>query len=276
VKHTVKEIRRYRNFNESERVQVRQITLNCHAVAGISFYKSAHNCSFLLSHATLSYVIKGEKYMLVNKQEYVLKAGDLLYIPANSVVFTDIPETDSGFESCNIILSQELLQASGILFHRSQLKNKTVFFEQHHEIINIYREFLKHLSAGCIEFLQTIFTKTQLLEDKTHSEKPDIIGLQHMNNALLEYIYQPVDLPQLAHKSNMSLATFKRRFKSAFGQSPKTWIRNVRLQAAYFHLKTGRQSVSDVSSFVGFENFAHFSYAFKKYFRTTPSTLLLH
>lgn len=214
--------------------------------------------------------------MLVNKQEYFLRTGDLLYIPANSVVFTDIPETGSGFESCNIVLSQELLHASGLPFHRSQLKTKPVLFEQDQEIIKAYGKFLKHDRSAVCESLQTILTKTRLIENKIPSEQIDVAGLQHICNALLEYIYQPVDLSQLAYKSNMSLATFKRKFKGAFGQSPKTWIRNVRLQAAYFHLKTSRQSVSDICSFVGFGNFAHFSHAFKKYFHTTPSALLLN
>jgi AraC-like DNA-binding protein len=90
---------------------------------------------------------------------------------------------------------------------------------------------------------------------------------------LLQSLYHPVNLSQMAALSYMSLATFKRRFKTLYGVSAKTWLRDQRLQAAYFHLKTNKEKISDVLTHLGFDNFSHFSYLFRKTFHTTPSSV---
>ena len=71
----------------------------------------------------------------------------------------------------------------------------------------------------------------------------------------------------------MSVSTFKRKFELAFGIPPKTWKRNICLQTAYFNLKTGNYKVSEILENIGFDNFAHFSYAFKKQFNFSPSAI---
>jgi AraC-like DNA-binding protein len=287
MKRIVKEVQSYRNYNESADVRVTKIDIEGNYPAGISLYKEAYNCSLFLKEAAFSYVIKGKKYMLVDKKEYYLEAGDLLYLPKNSIVFTDIPKTKDPFESFNVILSDELIHNICKLrqFNSSDLTRTSFVLSQHQSVVDEFNSFCHYPLAGANKrvakaFKKLLFTilnltEGRLFETNFSGKKVKTAEIQKLDDALLDYIYQPISLSQMAYRSNMSLATFKRKFKNVFGESPKTWIRNIRLQAAYFHLKTNEEMISEIYSFVGFENFSHFSYSFKKYFRVSPSTLLL-
>jgi AraC-like DNA-binding protein len=139
---------------------------------------------------------------------------------------------------------------------------------------------LKDVFAGreeeknCHELLQS-FVKTCSDELFSSSATKNVHAkdLEMMTKALTENIYSYVSLEELALNSNMSLATFKRRFGEAFGQSPKTWMRDTCLQTAYFRLRTGISNVTEASEYIGFDNLPHFSHAFKKHFRIAPSEL---
>ena len=288
MKRIVKEVQSYRNYNESVDVRVTKIDIEGNYPAGISLYKDGYNCSLFLKEAAFSYVIKGRKYMLVDKKEYYLETGDLLYLPKNSIVFTDIPKTKDPFESFNVILSDELIRNICELhqFNSSDLTRTCFVLSRHKSVVDEFDSFSRHYAlVGGNKRVARIFKKLmftifnsaegRLFEPEFSGKNIKTAEIQTLGNALLDYIYQPISLSQMASRSNMSLATFKRKFKNAFGESPKTWLRNIRLQAAYFHLKTNNEMISEISSFVGFENFSHFSYSFKKYFRVSPSALLL-
>jgi len=80
-------------------------------------------------------------------------------------------------------------------------------------------------------------------------------------------------LAKFSYLTGRSLTTFKRDFKKAFQLSPQRWLTQKRLALAHYHLtEKGRKPV-DLYLEVGFENLAHFSYAFKKQFGYSPTAL---
>lgn len=85
------------------------------------------------------------------------------------------------------------------------------------------------------------------------------------------YFTQNISLNELAKLSGRSIATFHREFKRTFNTSPHQWIKERRLHKAKELLIRTNRKPSDIYIELGFEDLAHFSRSFKKYFGKNPS-----
>jgi len=85
-----------------------------------------------------------------------------------------------------------------------------------------------------------------------------------------------LNLPELARLCNMSLATFKRRFRTVFGESPAHYLLKVKLQKASTMLSLDEQlRIADIAYDCGFDTVTHFNKVFKKQFGLSPSEFKL-
>jgi len=82
---------------------------------------------------------------------------------------------------------------------------------------------------------------------------------------------QDLSLAELAFLCHMSLATFKRHFKAAYGTSPERWRHERRMQQAARLLERPGTRPSDVFEAVGYESLSSFGQAFRQAFGCTPS-----
>ncbi len=83
--------------------------------------------------------------------------------------------------------------------------------------------------------------------------------------------YSNLSLSELANLCGCSLATFKRRFKQYYNQSPAKYILHKKLERAYQLLSVESSTISEVAYKCGFDNSNHFNKAFKKHFGVSPS-----
>lgn len=83
-----------------------------------------------------------------------------------------------------------------------------------------------------------------------------------------------VPIMEFARLSGRSLSTFKRDFSKVFRETPEKWLKQQRLTEAKKLLQSTNLKPSDVYLHVGFENFSHFSNAFKNYFGYNASSVL--
>ena len=86
-------------------------------------------------------------------------------------------------------------------------------------------------------------------------------------------IDQKLSLDELAFLCQMSLSTFKRKFKELYNSSPARWFQKQRLLKAKRLLQYYHQTPSEVYLEAGFENFSSFSQAFKREFGVSPKTM---
>ena len=82
--------------------------------------------------------------------------------------------------------------------------------------------------------------------------------------------YSNLSIGELAFLCNMSVSTFKRRFASAFNDTPGNWFKQKRLEKANGLLQSGNVEPSDVFVGSGYKNLSHFSTAFKAKFGKSP------
>jgi len=80
-----------------------------------------------------------------------------------------------------------------------------------------------------------------------------------------------LNLAALARSASVSAGHLARTFRATFGRSVGAYARERRLERAAAFLRSGRASLADVSSAVGFCDQAHFTRAFKAQFGVTPA-----
>ncbi|MNQ00637.1 Virulence regulon transcriptional activator VirF [compost metagenome] len=100
---------------------------------------------------------------------------------------------------------------------------------------------------------------------------PEKIDLEKF---MIENFRFNVNLERFAFLTGRSLSTFKRDFIKIFGNKPRQWLTEKRLNEAYFLIKEKKQKPIDIYLNLGFENLSHFSFAFKKKFKKSPNDIL--
>lgn len=94
-----------------------------------------------------------------------------------------------------------------------------------------------------------------------------------LENFMLRNYTFNVSLERFAYLTGRSLSAFKRDFEKIFQCPPARWLLQKRLETAYFMLSAQQRKASEIYIELGFEDLSHFSYAFKKRFGHSPSSL---
>jgi AraC-like DNA-binding protein len=80
----------------------------------------------------------------------------------------------------------------------------------------------------------------------------------------------PVNIPDLAASTGMSVTSFHRHFKAVTGFSPLAFQRHIRLLEAQKLLRAGNASVSRIAYEVGYASPSQFSREYKSMFGSSP------
>ena len=88
---------------------------------------------------------------------------------------------------------------------------------------------------------------------------------------LHQHFGDPIDTPALADTAGLSVSQFERRFRSAFGTSPRQYLIRVRIERAAERLRKTDAPVTDIAAQCGFSDHAHLSRTFKAAMGTTPT-----
>lgn len=85
------------------------------------------------------------------------------------------------------------------------------------------------------------------------------------------HLEEKIQLSELAKELHLSERNFRKRFTEEMGVSPKAFLQTARLRRARELLRTGDQSINEISEAVGYYSQFQFSRDFKKEFGLTPS-----
>ncbi|WP_055562929.1 helix-turn-helix domain-containing protein [Hymenobacter sp. AT01-02] len=125
--------------------------------------------------------------------------------------------------------------------------------------------------AEVMEILRSLNPQCDaVLADFTEPGKTNLVEFMEAN-----YMFN-ISLAKFSYLTGRSLTTFKRDFKKAFQLSPQRWLTQKRLALAHYQLAEKKRKPVELYLEVGFENLAHFSYAFKKQFGYPPTALAEH
>jgi AraC-like DNA-binding protein len=82
---------------------------------------------------------------------------------------------------------------------------------------------------------------------------------------------ESLDLDAMADEAGYSRFHFARAFKSAYGETPRTYLTRRRIERAKTLLRTANLSVTEICFLVGFASLGSFSARFRKLVGRSPS-----
>lgn len=146
----------------------------------------------------------------------------------------------------------------------NSLADLTVYFIQ--RLFN--KEIANHVERHFSHEIRRAYETSGFFEQE-HSHHPDeeIIQIQIW---LQDNYYREIIISQLAEKFSMSTRTLNRRFKTAMGISPLTFLQEIRVNIAKDLLKTSNLSINEIADKVGYQDTSFFSALFYKHLATTP------
>lgn len=241
----------------------------------------------LVPEHLLMHVYAGKITITTADKTYVLLPGQTALFSKNQLAkFTKESDGGFGFEAVTILFTKPFLQQfyEGISVPPKSSDFKVLYIEPHVLLNNLFESVLlySNLDDALIsaelsllkvrEALTVIRTLNKnvdlLLSDFSEPHKIDLNDFMQKN-----FMFN-ISIQRFAYLTGRSLATFKRDFHKTFGISPQKWLTEARLKQAHFLIVEKKMKPSQVYVEVGFENFSHFTYSFRKFFGYTPTSLL--
>lgn len=242
--------------------------------------------AFIQEHFFL-HLLQGSMRVYDGKQDAVISPGDYYIARRNHLVRYTKHNDQGAFKKVIISLDETFLKHFADR-HPQAIQPSTAthgfIHIQPNALLENYIQSLAPYYNGNEEidpaFVEVKREELVLILLKTNPSLADILFNFSMPEKidLQEFMHQNfrfnVSLERFAFMTGRSLSGFKRDFQKTFGQSPGMWLKKKRLEEAYFQLSKHKVRPGDVYLNVGFEDFSHFSYAFRKEFGVTPIELL--
>ncbi len=248
--------------------------------------KTTEGEHFIPQHV-FSYTLSGSSETFVGNKTYVFKDGDFRFFRKNQLArFIKTPPSGGEYKSISLSIDEETLRSisSEHKLHMDEpYTGENTLYLKPHPLLQNFINSLKPYINGSGEINKAITnikvkelimilmqTNPALKNVLFDFSEPGKIDLEAYMN---EHYKFNVPLSRFAYLTGRSLATFKRDFEKIYHTTPSRWLQHKRLNDAYYLIKEKGWRSSDVYLEVGFKDFSHFSFAFRKVYGVAPSSL---
>ncbi len=283
------------NTREFESLKIQDMTF----VAYRNNIYPPRNEIFFEEHAII-YVLEGEKRFVSPTQDVHVKKGQILFFQRGCYSMNE--SIDSNYRS--LVFRNTLRASRGLFFFPEKLlkefvgQNLSLFedytqssFEQilslesnenFDKFVDSLIPFFSARTNLLNQFLKLKFDELMLhlLDlDRSNQFRITLFNIYQgqkvdLSYFLENYYLKPLSINELARISGRSLSAFKRDFELQFNTSPAVWIKNKRLEYAFFLLQNSQKNVSEISLEIGYESVSHFIKAFKEKYGFTPNKII--
>lgn len=252
-----------------------------------------HSCYYNVNRAgeqfvadhIFSYQISGTLVVNDGKQEQVFEEGDFRFSRRNQLTkFVKRPPERGEFKTIAIIFDQQTLREFsaeyGYKAEKKTAEDGFMVLTNTHVYKNFMDSLLPYLHADQIidkELLALKIREALLLLLKINPELKDVLfdfsepGKIDLEAFMQKNYHFKISINRFAYLTGRSLATFKRDFTKVFNTSPSRWLIKRRLQEAHYLIKKQGKRPSEIYLDLGFEDFSHFSYAFRQAYGHSPT-----
>lgn len=233
-----------------------------------------------ISMPVFSLVKSGEQHIYTDEGEKIIVGpGKLVFLKKGIYTINDLLPRDGKFEAYLFYLAPRHLPRLG-KEPIDKEKNQQIFLTEAPLLLFQFWDYLyflkeeknietdQFLSNKAIEYLELLHAFFPSLHHYIFDEDP---GPEKNIRAFMEAHYdQPLTVEDYAYLTGRNPSTFRREFKTKFGQSPRQWIIQKRMKKAHQLLQKTEWEVSRIALEVGYQNSSHFISAFKKTYGFTP------
>ncbi|MEF9479137.1 AraC family transcriptional regulator [Chryseobacterium sp. 1B4] len=240
---------------------------------------------FIPDHCFM-YLVSGTMLVYDGHKEYKIHSGDYGIGRRNHLAkYIKQPE-DQPFKKIFILFGQDFLKNFKDLYKFTAEDTKAagaiIPLAKDKLVKNFMDSIIPYFNEDGImeeQFLDVKRTELLLVLLKVNPElanvffdfaSPEKIDLEEFMNR--NYTFN-VSIERFAYLTGRSLSAFKRDFEKIFHATPRQWLVQKRLEEAYYLIDKKGKKPSEIYLDLGFENFSHFSFAFKKLFGHPPTHL---
>lgn len=235
----------------------------------------------------LIWFISGETKIVQSETTHIFRSGDAFLIPRNKpATIINYPKDGLPHKTVVMLLTPSILKdyykeievkissspLTGIITYQQHplLDSFLASVLPYFDMVNSFPENLGHLKIKeAITILRTIDPNIDgILGNFDDPHKVELSSFMEKN-----YMFN-MPLERFSYLTGRSLTSFKRDFKKTFNSSPQRWLTQKRLELAHYQLAEKERRPVEVCYETGFENLSHFSFAFKKHFGYSPTSLL--
>lgn len=252
-----------------------------------TFKPPMHNADVMEGEACLIFAESGDVQVHGVSDSTGFRSGESLLMKCGNFV-SKWRKNDTGTPSKAIIVHfypdviDHVFQGNSPSFLTPRRENKLVFSKIKDEII------IEHYFKGLDILLQSpeYFSKDMiaiklreiisLLYSLDSNSIKDILANlftpdeSKFRQTVETHVFSNISVNDLAQLSNLSIATFNRKFKKAFGESPAVYFTRKKLEKASALLAGSEFRISEICLEVGYNDTGTFSKAFHRRFGKSP------
>ncbi|MGE8432558.1 helix-turn-helix domain-containing protein [Chryseobacterium joostei] len=261
----------------------------------IIFDKLVYSCAFeayrgheeFIPDHFLGFQISGETHAFHDQGKTIIRENTVVLVRKNQLIRTiKKPLNGEKYQFISITLDDETLRQYAseqkMVMDTPFAGNQRLFFESD--------DFFKSYFASLIPYIDKTKEIPPRLAVLKVKEAIELLLQAHpeLKNLLFDFSEpHKIDLKEFMNKNFMfnvsveafarltgrSLSGFKRDFSKIFNMTPKQWLKEKRLNEAYYLIKNKNKKPSDIYLDLGFENLSHFYSSFKKKYGITTTAL---
>jgi len=243
----------------------------------------------LPSESCFVYILEGENQDLMNSG-FIAKKGTVILSLCGKTVGTIISKNSIGFISAIVVhFDRDVLQR---VFDNEKPKlwreldnplKDDICQQDASTLVSSYflsvSSFFNHKNALNEDILSVKLKEiVLLLLQSQESTDLNTITRSLFSDRMFSFdevieanLYVPLNINRLAAMTNNSLASFKRKFRKAYNDSPANYLRKKKLERGLELLVYSQKSISEICYQCGFENPSSFSRMFKTHYKLSPS-----
>ena len=235
------------------------------------------------------YLLDGARKMLFDDSIYLLRGGDLVFVPMNTIHKTshindgtheriaitfgdaclpDLKRSVSGLSFQEIFYSEPVMHFSGAERENIEaIMNKLLLEYEHPD------DFSPVVIRGCLQELLVCLIRHKHYKRSEYVQ--DIDTADQLMQKAARYIRssyrEDIDLNAIAQVVNLSPSYLSKKFKASTGFGYREYLVLVRIQAASVMLLETNKSIAEIALACGFQDSNYFGDAFKREKGVSPS-----
>ncbi len=266
---------------ELKKYQLSLVSFGCFRSSGP---RAARNTT--LPYHRIIYVICGSVRYEIHDTSMILKKGDVLYTPPNTIYNASslddhlLPEflylyfqVHPHHEEQNFIPMMETSLKIRI-FHALHSPVEFYFRTIEEECASQHPGYYHKVHSYLMLLIMELLRRKDFNPCELKSRKP-VHGTDLLLNKATSYIAanvrEPLLVSQVSHACGVSESYLYKIFTSGLGQSPKEYILRCKMEYAAMLLKERNMTITQISREVGFSNPNHFSNTFCQLMGMRPS-----